>query len=135
MPEKSFIGRFENLSEISRFVLENIKVLRFTDFDIYAIETAVDEACSNIIEHAYKGRNNGIICVEVITESDRVHIKLTDNGIRFDPKKIKPPNLKCPLEERSNHGLGLYFIYQWMDQVDFSFTDNSNQLVMTKIKN
>lgn len=134
MPVKTFEAKFENLSRISSFVLETARNLDFSDFDIYAIETAVDEACSNIIEHAYKDRKDGLIQVEVTPNPGQITITLTDNGIRFDPDKIKPPNLKCPLKDRANNGLGLYFIYQWMDVVQFSFTENGNQLIMAKLR-
>ena len=55
-----FPGRYESLSEIRDFVVEIAKIAGFQDFDLYAVELAVDEACSNIIEHAYGEENVGI---------------------------------------------------------------------------
>jgi len=119
MVEKVFPGRFESLTGISLFIKDAISRIGFSEFEQYAIETAVDEACSNIIEHAYKGMNDGSIDCFVIPSADRVEIILKDSGRPFDPQKVKPPNINCPLPARKNHGLGLYFIYKCMDEVEY----------------
>ena len=64
-----FPGRYESLSAIRDFVVNVAKGAGFKDFDLYAVELAVDEACSNIIEHAYGGENKGDI--ELTCEFDR----------------------------------------------------------------
>lgn len=134
MSVKTFPGRYESLTGISTFVKTEALPVRFSEFELYAVETAVDEACSNIIEHGYGGENRGSI--ECITHAgvDRIEVILKDHGKPFDPKKVNPPDLKCPLEERKNHGLGLFFIYQWMDEVHFSRENDENILKMVKIK-
>lgn len=134
MSEETFPGRYESLAGISSFVKEKALPVHFSEFELYAVETAVDEACSNIIEHAYGGENRGEIECLTETKPDRIVIVLKDHGKSFDPKLIKPPDLKCPLNERKNHGLGLYFIYQWMDEVDFSRQNETNVLKLVKIK-
>ena len=134
MSRRSFPGRYDSLAGISSFIKSSARPVGFSEFELYAVETAVDEACSNIVEHAYGGENIGDI--ECLTEikPDRITITLKDHGKPFDPKYTKPPNLKCPLCERKNHGLGLYFIYQWMDEVNFSREGKSNILKLVKIK-
>jgi serine/threonine-protein kinase RsbW len=134
MPREVFPGRYESLARISAFIKRSAQSIGFSEFELYAVETAVDEACSNIVEHAYGEEN--LDNIECITElkPDRITITLRDQGKPFSPKYIKPPNLKCPLSERKNHGLGLYFIYQWMDEVDFSHEGDTNILKMVKIK-
>ena len=54
--------------------------------------------------------------------------------LRANPENIKNPDLNSSLAERSDHGLGLYFIRQWMDAVDFEFKPGSNTLTMSKFK-
>ncbi len=134
MLTKEFPGRFSSLCEISDFIQKAAQEIGFSDFELYAIETAVDEACSNIIEHAYGGENKGSIECNLEPQQDSLTIILKDRGKPFNPKLVTPPDLNCPLEERKNHGLGLYFIYQWMDDVSFSFEANRNVLTMVKRK-
>ncbi len=96
---------------------------------------AVDEACSNIIEHAYGGEGKGDIICCCDPAPGSLTITLKDTGRAFDPAEIAPPNTEAPLEERESHGLGLYFINQLMDEVHFDFSDQkTNVLVMVKRK-
>ncbi len=61
MPTKIFPGEFSSLAEISDFIAENTKLAGFDEMGTYAIQLAVDEACSNIIEHAYGKDLSGVI--------------------------------------------------------------------------
>jgi serine/threonine-protein kinase RsbW len=132
MPTATFPGRYDSLIKISEFVNNSAQAAHLSDFDIYAVETAVDEACSNIIEHAYGGENKGEICCTIKTDGQGLTIILKDRGRPFNPAKVKPPNLEAKLNNRRTHGLGLYFIYKLMDEVDFRFNDDGNTLVMIK---
>lgn len=106
----------------------------FGKFAIYSIELAVDEACSNIIEHAYQGEGKGNICCTCSANETKLTITLKDRGQSFDPSNISQPNLSQDINEREAHGLGLYFIHQWMDEVDFATNGLENVLIMVKRK-
>jgi serine/threonine-protein kinase RsbW len=134
MTTLTFPGRFDSLPMIADFVRMSAQEAGLSSFQIYAVETAVDEACANIIEHAYGGEDIGNIeCGCVITEKG-LTIILRDTGRPFNPTSIKNPDFNSSLAERSDHGLGLYFIRQWMDAVDFEFKPGSNTLTMSKFK-
>lgn len=93
---------------------------------------AVDEACSNIIEHAYGGEGKGSIrCTCSVTDQE-LKVVLQDTGQSFDPSSVPRPNLSDNIDEREAHGLGLYFIRQWMDEVFFETADKWNTLTMVK---
>jgi serine/threonine-protein kinase RsbW len=131
----SFPGSYESLAEIADFVRQAAKTAGLKDFAIYAVETAVDEACSNIIEHAYQGEGIGIIECSVKTDKQGLTIVLKDFGQPFSPKSIPDPNTKAPLEDRPAHGLGLYFMRELMDEVHFAFNeDQGNVLTLVKRK-
>lgn len=130
-----FRGIFANLAAISSFVREACLNAGLTTENIYKVETAVDEACTNIIEHAYCGEDNGDIICSCDANPGEVTVTLKDTGQPFDPASVPYPDRECPLEERESHGLGLFFIYQMMDEVHFDFSDPKfNVLVMTKRK-
>jgi serine/threonine-protein kinase RsbW len=100
---------------------------------IYAVETAVDEACTNIIEHAYEAEGVGDIQCTCQVDSDRLTIILIDHGKSFDPDKIQDPDLTVPLEERQSNGLGLFFIRRFMDEVHFQFIPGKEN-ILTLVK-
>jgi anti-sigma regulatory factor (Ser/Thr protein kinase) len=75
---------------------------------------AVDEACSNVIRHSYKGRADGQIIITCRLESDRVTISIRDFGEKFDLNRIRPRNL----EKVKPGGLGIHMMQSVMDKVE-----------------
>lgn len=76
---------------------------------------AVDEACQNIIRHAYGGNPDGEIVVDIRRQGDRVAIHLLDFAAPVDTSKIKPRRL----DDVRPGGLGTHFIQQCMDECGF----------------
>lgn len=133
MQTETFPGRFENLAKISEFVVRAAEEARLSPDAVYAVELAVDEACTNIIEHAYGGESNGNIEVTCKTTYDGLTVTLRDFGRPFNPKKIPNPNLKGRLKDLKSGGAGLYLIRKMMDEVNFDFTPNQgNTLTLVK---
>ncbi len=134
MRTMSFPGRYESLAEIATFVRQAGEDAGLSNFEIYAVETAVDEACSNIIEHGYEGEDIGSISITVKINGEGLTVILKDGGRSFDPGNVPEPNRDAPLEEREAHGLGLFFMKQLMDEVRFDFDPTGNTLTMVKRK-
>lgn len=132
MKTLTFPGSYSSLVKIGEFVTQAAKSIGFDGFELYKIETAVDEACSNIIEHAYGQENIGDIVVSVVTDLEKITITLTDFGEPFDPKYVKQPDLDADLEVREDHGLGIYMMKQWMDVVTFDINQEKNVLTLVK---
>ena len=107
----------------------------FDDKDIYAVELAVDEACSKIIEHAYGGEGKGeIICI-CNDLNNGLEIILKDDGERFDPAAVSAPDFSIELDKLEPRGAGLFLIRNMMDDVDFKFSkETGNELRMVKRK-
>lgn len=131
---KSFPGSYESLAKIGEFVRSVAKDAGFGSFAIYSIEMAVDEACSNIIEHGYGGEGKGKIRCTCSVDDVNLTITLQDTGQTFNPSVIPSPNLSDNIDEREAHGLGLYFIRKWMDEVSFEHDGANNILTMVKRK-
>jgi serine/threonine-protein kinase RsbW len=95
-------------------------------------QLAVDEACTNIIEHGYGGENMGEIRVTCATEPGELTITIRDQARPFDPSEVPEPQLNANLDELRIGGLGLYFMRQVMDAVEFSHDGRGNTLVLVK---
>lgn len=131
----TFPGRFASLAQIAEITRQAAKDAGLDDHAVYMVETAVDEACSNIIEHAYGGEGIGDIEITYQINAKGLTIILRDFGKPFDPSEIPAPELTVPLEKRKSHGLGLFFIRKIMDEVHFDFSsENGNVLTMVKRK-
>jgi anti-sigma regulatory factor (Ser/Thr protein kinase) len=114
-------AQFENLDYVREFVGASAQKCGLNASAVYAVQLAVDEGFSNIIEHAYGGEClDKIECKCQIADSG-LTITLRDCGTPFDPSAVPDPDLVAELEDRDIGGLGLYFIRQLMDEVEFSF--------------
>ncbi|NIR48873.1 ATP-binding protein [candidate division KSB1 bacterium] len=109
----------DNLSIVREFVSNVASKVGFDNDDISKIELAVDEACANVIKHAY-GQNSGeLIEVSIKIDKQKMIVVVTDKGRGFDPKNVKLPNMEDYLSEMRVGGLGIYLIETLMDKVDF----------------
>ena len=59
MATKTFLGRYKSLAEIDDFFSQIIADLGYSSGQVYGIRLALDEACTNIIEHGYGGGREG----------------------------------------------------------------------------
>lgn len=99
----------------------------------FACQLAADEACTNIMEHAYHGRTDGEIRIACWVGEDQITLQFRDNGVAFDPGAVEKPDLKGDLTKRQIGGLGLHFMRSLMDQVRFEFDPaTGNTLTMIK---
>jgi anti-sigma regulatory factor (Ser/Thr protein kinase) len=96
------------------------------------LKLAVDEACTNIITHGYKGMDPGSIILSFRIEPGRILIQITDFGHVFEPAEAPRPDVEAALDDRPLGGLGLYLIYQTMDNIDYHSSDDGNTLTFTK---
>lgn len=96
------------------------------------LKLAVDEACTNIIEHGYKGMDPGSIILSFRIEPDRILVQITDFGHVFEPIMVPKPDVEAALEDRELGGLGLFLIYQTMDNINYQASQEGNTLTFTK---
>ncbi len=54
-----------------------------------AVLIAVNEAASNVIEHAYRGQPQGVIDVELTATDDAIRVEVVDHG-RWRPPAADP---------------------------------------------
>ena len=109
---KVFKASLPVLADIRDFVLESAKSAGLPDHNASGIVLAVDEACSNVILHGYKGEDGDIeICVEAGPQ--RFKVEISDHAVPFDPLNSNAESaLNQRLEERAPGGLGLLMIEQ-----------------------
>ncbi len=133
MYKTTFPGRFTSLAEISEFVSRAINEIGFDETTAYMILVAVDEACTNIIEHAYGGEGRGDIQCSCDVSEGSLKITLRDQGKPFDPTTVPEPDFSVPLHELECRGAGLVLIQKIMDEIIFVSTP-AGENVLTMIK-
>ena len=134
--EISVPGRYDRILEVCQFVIAGAEDAGFDADDLFKIELACDEACTNVIEHAYGSEDQGDIRVIWELSEQRFLIKVFDTGQPFKPDSIaKPviPESPDEVEQMKIGGLGIHFMRKLMDEIHFSYDDSKgNQLLMIK---
>jgi len=128
-----FPGQYDSLGDIVDFVTAAAEEAGFDAREVQAVQLAVDEACSNIIEHAYGGERRGDIECCCSIDGDALITTLTDQGAPFDLDAVPEPDLDAALEERAEGGLGVFIIRRLMDEIHHVFTPGIGN-VLTLIK-
>ncbi|CUW38331.1 Putative Serine phosphatase RsbU(GAF domain,29-176;Protein phosphatase 2C-like,228-414) [Magnetospirillum sp. XM-1] len=112
--ERRYPARPDELSSIRAAVGGAARAMGCGESMVGDVVLAVDEACQNIIRHAYRG-TDGDIVVHLNRDNDRLVIRLMDFAPAVDVAKIQPR----PLDEVRPGGLGTHLMRSIMDHVDF----------------
>lgn len=91
---------------------------------------AVNEACMNIIQHAYGNRETEIFRVEIFIDDKELTFCLTDFAPTVEVESIKGREL----DDIRPGGLGIHFIHELMDQVEFLQAPGENSGNILKMK-
>lgn len=112
--DRVFPAQPERLCDIRHAVGEAAKAAGCPETIAQDVVLAVDEACQNIIRHAYHGAA-GDIQIQVERGDGTLLIRLIDFAAPVDVTAICPR----PLDDIRPGGLGTHFIREVMDEVSF----------------
>lgn len=123
----------ENLAMIREFVSSIGQQAGMTPGEVAKLELAVDEACANVIEHAYGSDITKEVSVRALLDGEMVQIDVIDNGKAFDPNSIQHPPLEKMVLDRRSGGLGMRLMKTLMDEVHYQMIPGQkNELRMVK---
>jgi serine/threonine-protein kinase RsbW len=126
-------SKTENLSEIRDFVSGNARAAGILEATVENIILAVDEACTNIIKHAYKLSPEGEIIIKINYDDEKFTVTIIDYGKSFEPDRVPLPDLQKYYREHRVGGLGMYLMKSLMDNVEYiSVPGEYNQVLLSK---
>jgi len=120
------------ISLVRQFVGGIAKKAGFNDIEIEKIELAIDEACSNVLQHAYKFESNNRYAIEITVKNTKLDIIITDQGDSFSFNDAVVPDIEKHISELKVGGLGIFIMQQMMDEVSYETRANNNILRMVK---
>ncbi len=130
----SFKSTTNNLGEIRSFVGKILEQIDIPSDEKDNIILAVDEACTNIIKHAYKLSPDGDIILNITVRNSELAIKIVDYGLSFEPDTVPVPDIKELYRQHKVGGLGLHLIKSLMDDVKFKIIPGVRNEVSLKKK-
>jgi serine/threonine-protein kinase RsbW len=126
-------SRTERLIEVRQFVSDAARRFGFGDDEISKIALAVDEACTNVIKHAYKFDPTKKLTIKVKSHDNVFEVSIQDNGNQFNPAGIQAPDMKEYLAHYRHGGLGVYLMKSLMDKVEYTIQPGrQNEVRLTK---
>jgi serine/threonine-protein kinase RsbW len=123
----------ENLAMIRDFMKSVGTQAGLGDMDVARLELAVDEACANVMEHAYQDDQSQEVKIRAIVDDSAVQIEVIDTGKGFDPTTVEQLKLKELVSAKRTGGLGMRLMKSFMDEVHYEVQPGvKNELKMVK---
>ncbi len=140
--QKSYLleieSRTDNLERARLFVAGIARRFRFNEEDVAKIELAVDEACTNIMKHAYKFNPARSIKILVTlensqSEKQRLVVNIRDTGMSFNPKEYHGPDMNEYFKKYRVGGLRIMIMKKLMDEVRYNIQPGKpNEVTLVK---
>ncbi len=134
-PTKEIFAEFpateSKLADIRGFIETVLSDTPFRRKDITAILLAIEEACTNVIRHAYLYAE-GTLKLKISIYRDRLGISIYDRGRSFDFEKLSDPDLDHYIKTGRKGGLGIYLIRKVTDDVSYHTAAGVNELRLVK---
>jgi serine/threonine-protein kinase RsbW len=93
---------------------------------------ALDEVLNNIISYGFEPGEQSEILVRLSLRQGEIVAEIEDAGRPFDPLSAQPPDLTGGLRERRVGGLGIHFVRNLMDAVEYARVGERNRLRLSK---
>lgn len=122
----------EELSRVRSFIADFADEHGFSQKIAHEIQMAVDEACTNVIKHAYEYDKQRQLSLSVSYKNKKLIIKIVDDGKSFDPAVYTMPDLEKRIKSRKRGGFGIYLIRSFMDEVEYANENGFNELRMVR---
>lgn len=126
-------SKTENLSIVRDFIYDCCNDRQIAGKTVDDVVLAVDEACTNVIKHAYKYLPDGKIIVKVIFRDNKFLVDITDFGNSFESDTLKRPDMNEYFKMKKVGGLGVHLMKTLMDDVRYeSIPGKYNKVILTK---
>ena len=123
----------ENLVLIREFTTAVGQRAGLGEAEVGQLVLAVDEACANVMEHAYEHDDTQEVVVRATFDRETLHIVVEDTGRGFDPGAVPQEPTERLVAGRKSGGLGMRLIQSVMDEVRYEFVPGQkNELHMLK---
>jgi len=120
------------LSIVRSVTVKMAQIYEITEPLTEDMKLAVDEACANVIKHAYKGDRTKKIVLKYMITKKSFNVIIEDSGIKAQTDLIKGRSL----DDIRPGGLGIHFIKRVFDVFQFDETKKKgNRLILIKSMN
>ena len=125
--------KLTDITAVTEFIETELEKVNCSMKTIIQVNVAIDEICSNIINHGYPDEKGPLTVSLVIREEEsQLFVRFVDEGIPYNPLTKDDPDITLSAEERSIGGLGIYMVKKTMDDIRYKYENNCNILTIRK---
>jgi anti-sigma regulatory factor (Ser/Thr protein kinase) len=107
--------------------------------DAYAVQLAIEEVCTNVVDHGYREARIGAFAIDLHRSHDDrgldcLTITVVDDGCAFAPDNAPAPDLNATVNDRPIGGLGWLFVRSLMHSVQYQrdAASGTNRLTLVR---
>ncbi|HYD83499.1 MAG TPA: ATP-binding protein [Opitutus sp.] len=97
-----------------------------------AVQLALEEIVTNVINHGYTDGQPHTFTVDLTADDGRVILVVTDDASAYDPLARPDVDTSLPLEQREIGGLGVHLVKKLMDRAHYERRDGHNILTLER---
>ena len=115
---------------VQGLIEEALQASSYTEHDIFSIKLALEEALVNAIKHGNQMDPDKLVSVVFHVTPERFDIRITDEGVGFNPEDVPDPTAIENLERPC--GRGLLLMRGFMTEVEYH--GRGNVVSMAKVR-
>lgn len=135
LSKKTWPARLDSLYESLSFVLSCARQHGFGAERLSELELAMEEILVNIFKYAYRGAETGEVDISCSDHDGNLIVEVVDSGVPFNLLGASDPDITAGVDERAIGGLGIFFVKQLMDDVQYRREEDRNKLTLVARKN
>jgi len=112
-------NRLEELSVLTQMLQVFLRPCQLHSRTLYALELSLEEIFVNIVSYAYEDDQTHAIHFDVEVDDTMIAMKFSDDGHPFNPLSVKKSDPQIPQTERAMGGLGINFVRQMRDMMEY----------------
>ena len=126
---RTLLSRAQDVAALADSVQEWAKSCGLPDRSCHYLGLLLDELIANIVHHAYQGRDDGRIEIQIQFDGAMVRVALRDAGPPFDPTLLAPADTTQTMEAREFGGLGIHFVRRIANHFSYRRDGDVNEVV------
>ena len=126
----SMRASMDDISCIEPFITHVAKQAGTEGREAKRLRLAVEEAVANIINHGQATT----IKLQAMTDDNQLVLTIDDDGQPFDPTADSATDFSVPADERPPGGLGIMFLHEMTDGLEYQRIDGHNVLKIVKVR-
>lgn len=119
-----------NLSEVEKLSEEVARFAKLNESESDDLGIVTTELVNNAIHHGNHDDPSKKVQISFVVNQSKIEIRIKDQGNGFDPAKLKDP--LAPENLMSESGRGIFLIRNLMDSIDFIFTSEGTETIVSK---